>query len=137
MARARELTPEQIRNLCMSFAQLGYFNTQFKSIMADTVIEKIGQFEPAVLADTAWAFGEANYYDYNLMSTLLPYLKTNIANFDAGSMAKVRQVTSCLTVLRVHNQQSAITEGPVQHVVRLCSSLAARICTHLPLTPPV
>eukprot|EP00878_Enallax_costatus_P029455 GHUV01031939.1.p1 GENE.GHUV01031939.1~~GHUV01031939.1.p1 ORF type:complete len:358 (+),score=97.96 GHUV01031939.1:187-1260(+) len=89
MARASELSPEQIRNLCMSFAQLGYFNTQFKSIMADVIMDKIGQFKPAVLADTAWAFGEANYYDYDLMSTLLPYLKTNIEQFDASSMAKM------------------------------------------------
>lgn len=80
-----------MRNLCMSFAQLGYFNTQFKSIMADMVIEKLDQFEPAVLADTTWAFGEANYYDFDLMATLLPYLKTNIEKFDASSMAKVRQ----------------------------------------------
>lgn len=98
MARAQELTPEQLRNLCMSFAQLGYFNTQFKSIMADMVIDKLGQFEPAVLADTTWAFGEANYYDYDLMSTLLPYLKTNIEKFDASSMAKVK-VSSPLVCL--------------------------------------
>lgn len=89
MARASELTPEQIRNLCVSFAQMGYFNTQFKSVMADAVIEKLGQFTPAVLADTAWAFGEANYYDFDLMANLLPYLKSNIEQFDASSMSKV------------------------------------------------
>jgi hypothetical protein len=94
MNRAGELSPDQIRNLTVSFAQLGYFNTQFKSIMADAIIEKLDQFDPAVLADTAWAFGEAQYYDYDLMSTLLPYLKSNIQKFDASGMAKVRSSSS-------------------------------------------
>lgn len=89
MNRAGELSPDQIRNLTVSFAQLGYFNTQFKSIMADAIIEKLEHFDPAVLADTAWAFGEAQYYDYDLMSTLLPYLKSNIQKFDASGMAKM------------------------------------------------
>jgi hypothetical protein len=90
MNRAGELSPDQIRNLTVSFAQLGYFNTQFKSIMADAIIEKLDQFDPAVLADTAWAFGEAQYYDYDLLSNLLPYLKSNIEKFDASGMSKVR-----------------------------------------------
>ncbi|KAF8071091.1 hypothetical protein HT031_001173 [Scenedesmus sp. PABB004] len=89
MARAGELSPEQIRHLCVAFAQLGYFNTQFKSIMADAVIDKLDQFDAAVLADTAWAFGEAQYYDYDLLSHLLPYLKSNLQDFDASGMAKM------------------------------------------------
>jgi hypothetical protein len=49
---------------------LGYFNTQLKSVLADAVIARLGEFEPSVLADTAWAFGEALYYDYDLMANL-------------------------------------------------------------------
>jgi len=88
--RAAELSPEQIRNITVSFAKLGYFNTQFKSAMADAVIAKLNDFEPALLADTAWAFGEALYYDFDLMTHLLPYLKSNAQRFDASGMAKVR-----------------------------------------------
>eukprot|EP00882_Tetradesmus_deserticola_P001992 GHRQ01002137.1.p1 GENE.GHRQ01002137.1~~GHRQ01002137.1.p1 ORF type:complete len:312 (+),score=114.65 GHRQ01002137.1:122-1057(+) len=87
--RASELSPSQIRNLTVSFAQLGYFNTHFKRVMADTIVDKLHQFEPAELADTAWAFGEAQYYDYHLLSNLLPYLKHNIQRFDASGMAKM------------------------------------------------
>ena len=48
----------------------GYFNTQLKSVLADAVIARLGEFEPSVLADTAWAFGQALYYDYDLMTNL-------------------------------------------------------------------
>lgn len=94
MSHAGVLTPEQIRNLCVSFAKLGYFNTQFKSVMADAVIDKLGQFDPALLSDTAWAFGEAMYYDYDLMANLHAYLKTNAPSFDASGMAKVSSINS-------------------------------------------
>lgn len=90
MGHASQLTPEQIRNLCVSFAKLGYFNTQFKSVMADAIIDKLDQYDPALLADTAWAFGEALYYDYDLMQNLHAYLKQNAEKFDASGMAKVR-----------------------------------------------
>lgn len=30
MSHASSLNPEQIRNLCVSFAKLGYFNTQVR-----------------------------------------------------------------------------------------------------------
>lgn len=93
MGHASELTPEQVRNLCVSFAKLGYFNTQFKSVMADAVIEKLGQYDPALLADTAWAFGEALYYDYDLMTNLHTYLQANADKFDASGLAKVRRGT--------------------------------------------
>lgn len=99
MSHASQLTPEQIRNLCVSMAQLGYFNTQFKSVMADAVIERLDQFEPALLADTAWAFGEALYYDYDLMENLHSYLKTNAEKFDASGMAKVRLGTAPAVLL--------------------------------------
>lgn len=89
MSHAGSLTPEQVRNLCVSFAKLGYFNTRFKSIMADAVIDKLGEYDPAMLADTAWAFGEAMYYDYDLMTNLHAYLKANAQKFDASGMAKV------------------------------------------------
>lgn len=89
MSHASQLSPEQIRNLCVSFAKLGYFNTQFKSVMADAVIEKLGQFDSSVLADTAWAFGEALYYDYDLMTNLHAYLQEHADKFDASGMAKV------------------------------------------------
>lgn len=91
MGHASDLTPEQVRNLCVSFAKLGYFNTQFKSVMADAVIEKLGQYDPALLADTAWAFGEALYYDYDLMTNLHTYLQSNADKFDASGLAKVRR----------------------------------------------
>eukprot|EP00879_Flechtneria_rotunda_P008402 GHRR01008801.1.p1 GENE.GHRR01008801.1~~GHRR01008801.1.p1 ORF type:complete len:277 (+),score=99.22 GHRR01008801.1:171-1001(+) len=89
MNAVKELTPEQIRNLCVSFSQLGYFDTTFKSVMADAVVDKLDQFQPHQLADTAWAFGEAQYYDFDLMSHLLPYLKANAERFDASGMAKM------------------------------------------------
>jgi hypothetical protein len=91
MGHVSQLSPEQIRNLCVSFAKLGYFNTQFKSVMADAVIEKLGQYDPALLADTAWAFGEALYYDYDLMTNLHTYLQSNADKFDASGLAKVRR----------------------------------------------
>jgi hypothetical protein len=116
MNRAGELSPDQIRNLTVSFAQLGYFNTQFKSIMADAIIEKLDQFDPAVLADTAWAFGEAQYYDYDLLSTLMPYLKSNIQKFDASGMAKVRSSSS---------MQAADADGVVNNAM---TSLPAPMC---------
>ena len=40
MQSASELTPAQIRDLTVSFAKLGYFNTAFKSAMADTIIAR-------------------------------------------------------------------------------------------------
>lgn len=58
--------------------------------MADAVIEKLDQYDSALLADTAWAFGEALYYDYELLQNLHAYLKANAHNFDASGMAKVR-----------------------------------------------
>lgn len=91
MGQADALSPEQVRNLCVSFAKLGYFNTQFKSVMADAIINKLDQFEPALLADTAWAFGEALYYDYELMTVLHGYLKQHADKFDASGLAKVGQ----------------------------------------------
>jgi hypothetical protein len=99
MSHASQLTPEQIRNLCVSMAQLGYFNTQFKSVMADAVIEKLDKFEPSLLADTAWAFGEALYYDYDLMDNLHAYLKANADKFDASGMAKVGLATALFVLL--------------------------------------
>jgi hypothetical protein len=109
-ARADELAPQEIRNLCVSFAQMvsggaaggaereggegrggsawvahserrlragapgcwphtrcpdgrpatgarpsqGYFNPTFKSAVADVIISRLEDFEPALLADTAW-----------------------------------------------------------------------------------
>jgi hypothetical protein len=88
-SHANQMSPEQLRNLAVSFAKLGYFNTHFKSVLADAVIAKLEQFPPAVLADTAWAFGEALYYDYDLMSCLHAYLQEHAADFDASGLAKV------------------------------------------------
>jgi hypothetical protein len=89
MSHAQQLSPEQIRNLCVSFAKLKYFNTQFKSVMADAIIAKLDQFDPSLLADTAWAFGEAMYYDFELMSVLHSHLQQNADKFDASGLAKV------------------------------------------------
>lgn len=88
--QAPALSPDQIRNLLVSFAQLKYHNIPFKTAMVDAIISKMGQFEPAALADAAWAFGQAEYYDYELMSQLMTYLRDNADRFDASSMAKVR-----------------------------------------------
>jgi len=87
--KALELSPEQIRNLLVSFAQLQYYNIPFKSAMADAIVDKMHQFDPDTLADAAWAFGQAEYYDYDLLTHLIPYLKENAGRFDASSMAKM------------------------------------------------
>jgi hypothetical protein len=34
----------------------------------EAIIPKLSAFEPSVLADTIRAYGEAQYYDYELMS---------------------------------------------------------------------
>lgn len=86
---APKLTAPDIMALTTSFAKLGYFNTDFKSSMADAIIRKMNDFEPAVLAETAWAFGEMQYLDYDLMTQMMPYLASRAKDFDASSMAKV------------------------------------------------
>ena len=49
--------------------------------MADAIVERLADFTPALLADTAWAFGELQFYDYDLLAHLGPYLRDNAARF--------------------------------------------------------
>jgi len=35
---------------------------------AAATIKQLSQFEPAVLADTIWSFGRAEYFDFQLMA---------------------------------------------------------------------
>lgn len=95
-AKAKHLTPEETRDIALCFAHLGYVNMAFKAAITDAVVNKIDQFEPGVLADTAWAFGKVKYYDAELLQHLLGYLKSNPERFDASGYVKVRAQTSHL-----------------------------------------
>eukprot|EP00877_Chromochloris_zofingiensis_P002057 jgi/Chrzof1/11852/Cz06g12120.t1 len=88
-AKAKHLTPEETRDIALCFAHLGYVNMAFKAAITDAVVNKIDQFEPGVLADTAWAFGKVKYYDAELLQHLLGYLKSNPERFDASGYVKI------------------------------------------------
>lgn len=88
-AASGQLSPHQIRDLCVAFADLGFFDVGFKSAMAEAIIPKLSTFEPTVLADTMHAYGMAQYYDFELMREAVSYLKANADRFDATGLAKM------------------------------------------------
>ncbi len=73
----------------------------------DAPCGRLEEFEPSELADTAWAFGELQHYDYELMAALMPYLKAHAEKFDASGMAKVRTHTRhCSTGTPCHGHRT-------------------------------
>lgn len=48
-------------------------------------------WEPNLLADVVWSFGELQYYDHGLFAALAEYLREQAPRFDAAGLAKVRK----------------------------------------------
>ncbi|KIZ07648.1 hypothetical protein MNEG_0318 [Monoraphidium neglectum] len=89
LATAGQLSPEQIRDVLAALAELGFHDVGFKSAMTEAILPKMSAYEPAVLADIVHSYGLGPYYDYELMTEAVNYLKANADRFDATSLAKM------------------------------------------------